>query len=73
MITVPSTDDMNDDTFLKHLDKRHRADTGVSGYLAKHPAKAEVWISAYRAFHKRLHAITMDGTFDHEHIGNMEV
>lgn len=54
-VEVPDIEDMDDDTFLKHLDKRHRGDTGVEKSLADYPHRMQAWIGPYRAFHEHCH------------------
>ena len=65
-VEVPSADDMEDETFLKHLEKRHAGEvlfekTPVSrGAINK-------WLPSYRVFHQRLHDLATPGQHDHEH------
>lgn len=66
-VEVPDIDDMDDDIFLKHLDKRHSHETGVERSLADYPHRMEAWISVYRAFHERQHRVN-----DHDHIHSEE-
>lgn len=64
-VLVPGADDMDDDTFLKHLDKRHTEDTGVEPVLHKLPHIQQAWVGTYRAFHEYLH--NTKEFADHEH------
>lgn len=64
-VEVPHPDDMDDETFLRHLDKRHSKDTGVEPALHKSVHAREAWVSTYRAFHEHLHK-TKEYE-DHEH------
>lgn len=63
-VVVPHQDDMDDETFMLHLEKRHAADTKVER-LNRHAVPQ--WIGAYRAFHNRLHAIGLPGQYEHDH------
>ena len=65
IITVPHTDDMDDETFIRHIEKRHAKQCKVEGYIARHAIIA--WIKVYRAFHRRLHDIERPGQHDHRH------
>lgn len=64
MTLVPDADDMDDETLLKHLDKRH-PETGVEKSLSKSVHAREAWVPAYRAWHARQHRI--QEYEDHEH------
>jgi hypothetical protein len=64
VVIVPDAELMDDETFLKHLDKRHADDTGVERVLHKSPHIQQSWVGAYRAFHEHLHD---HGEYDHEH------
>lgn len=66
IVEVPDADDMDDETFLKHLDKRHSQDTGTERALHKYPHIQEAWVGPYRAFHEYLHRT--QGGHDHEHV-----
>lgn len=65
VVEVPDADDMDDDTFLKHIEKRHAKECKVEGYIARRAVSA--WINTYRVFHERLHRIAIPGQYDHEH------
>lgn len=64
-VEVPDADDMDDETFLKHLDKRHSEDTKTETALHKHPHIQQAWVGPYRSFHEYLHA---NNDYDHEHV-----
>lgn len=67
-MSVPSIDDMDDDTFLKHMDKRHAHEV-LAGPLSVHPDRNPSWVNPYRAFHDRVHEIESPATeHDHEHL-----
>jgi hypothetical protein len=66
-VTVPEASDMDDETFLKHLDARHSSEVKQEKALAKSPHIMEAWVKNYRAFHQRLHDIAAPGQHDHEH------
>jgi hypothetical protein len=57
---VVSIDDMDDETFLKHLNARH-APRDFAGLRALTTARLDI---AYRTYHERCHA---NGEYDHEH------
>lgn len=65
IVRVPAAEDMDDETFLKHLELRHKQDTKVEGYLHRH--QVPEWIGLYRAFHNRVHEIAVPGQHDHKH------
>jgi hypothetical protein len=67
VVVVPHADDMDDETFLKHMDKRHRQDTKVDGELVLFPNRVTSWVKLYRTYHERLHQISIPGQYDHEH------
>ncbi len=64
-IIVPSAGEMDNETFLKHLEKRHADQCKIEGYISRHAVDA--WIGVYRAFHDRLHMLEHPGQHDHEH------
>lgn len=64
-VQVPDADDMDDETFLRHLDKRHKKDTRVEKALHKSLHIQQAWIGPYRAFHHYLHKTK---TYKHEHV-----
>ena len=62
-VLVPDADDMDDETFLKHLDKRH-PETGVEKSLVKSVHARSAWVPMYRAWHARQHR---NEEYEHEH------
>lgn len=66
VVEVPLAEDMDDDTFLNHLEKRHIHEVKVEGYIHRHAVDA--WIGCHRAFHDRLHQISVPDQYDHEHV-----
>lgn len=66
-VEVPDADDMDDETFLKHVEKRHAGQMRVeNGKVSRHAINA--WIGAYRAFHEVIHDHPERyGEQDHEH------
>lgn len=67
VISVPSADDMDNETFLRHMDARHAHEV-LNGPLSVDPSPVDAWVSPYRAFHDNLHAIAVPGQYDHEHL-----
>lgn len=68
VVEVPHPDDMDDEIFLKHLDKRHPEITH-GRMLHVQPNKAKGWINPYRAYHKRMHESPEPADYDHKHEG----
>jgi len=69
VVTVPHAEDMDDETFLKHIDKRHRQDTKHDGQNVLFPKSTwHAWVPLYRTWHERLHEISIPGQYDHEHL-----
>lgn len=66
-VEVPHPDRMDDETFIKHLEKRHAKECKIEGYVSRHNVR--VWINMYRIFHARLHRIATPGQYDHVHRG----
>lgn len=66
LVEVPDIDWMEDEDFIKHLEKRHAAECKIEGYLSRH--SIPTWLPLYRAFHERLHTIAVPGQHDHEHV-----
>lgn len=65
-VIVPAAEEMDDETFLLHLEKRHAEECRFEKTpVARHAVK--VWLPVYRAFHKRLHSLATPGQYDHEH------
>lgn len=65
IVEVPLAEDMDDETFLRHIETRHAKEAKVEKYLHRHAIPA--WIGVYRAFHERLHQIATPGQYDHDH------
>ena len=68
-VTVPSAEDMDNLTFLKHMDARHSNEVR-NGPLAtaKSDPTDDGWVGPYRAFHERCHDIAVPGQYNHEHL-----
>lgn len=66
-VEVPDVYDMEDETFLLHLEKRHANEVPLNGdgKAARHAVEA--WVGVYRAFHERLHQLSVPGQHDHTH------
>lgn len=64
VVEVPAEYDMEDETFIKHMELRHSQDTGVETH-SRHAMEA--WVGNYRTFHQRLHKLQTPGQYDHEH------
>lgn len=71
VVEVPHADDMDDDTFLKHLEHRHASECKIEGFIARNAVSA--WIGSYRAFHDRLHDLAAPGQYDHIHEEDEEI
>lgn len=67
-VQVPDPDEMDDETFLKHIDKRHSHETQTEKKLHKSPHIAEAWVGAYRAFHEYKHRVSGEDAYDHVHV-----
>lgn len=65
-VQVPPSSDMDDETFLKHLEYRHADQCKFETSEVARRA-VEQWIGAYRAYHDRLHKIAVPGQYDHYH------
>lgn len=65
VVEVPEAEDMDDETFIKHLELRHAQDTGVEGYMTRH--NIPIWVGMYRTFHERVHRLATPGQYDHTH------
>lgn len=65
-VVVPDAGDMDDETFIMHLEKRHARDCGFENSPISRRAM-EAWLPVYRAFHERLHRLAVPGQYDHEH------
>jgi len=66
-VEVPDPDDMDDLTFLQHIDKRHADETKTEKLLHRSPHIQQAWVGPYRAYHDYLHRIN-PGKYDHEHV-----
>lgn len=67
MLRIPHTDDMTDEIFLKHMDKRHSQDLPTSWHLLKIQHISDGWMLPLRAFHSKMHELALPGQYDHEH------
>lgn len=65
VVSVPKIEEMDDETFLKHLELRHAEEYKIQGEMHRHAI--DKWVNMYRIFHERLHRIAMPGQHDHEH------
>lgn len=66
VVEVPAAEDMEDETFIRHIEARHSHEVKMEGgTMSRHAITA--WIGSYRAFHGRLHKIAAPGQYDHEH------
>jgi len=64
---VQETEDMDDETFVAHMNKRHRSSLGGLPYLwVVNAGMNDGAMRAWRAFHKRLHEIQAR-RYKHEH------
>jgi hypothetical protein len=68
VVTVPHPDEMDDDQFLKHMDKRHRQDFNNWWPLADFPSITEYQMELWRKFHDRAHRIALPDQYDHIHL-----
>lgn len=71
VVEVPNAWDMDDETFLLHLEKRHATDCKVESFISRNAVSS--WIGTYRAFHDRLHQIEVPGQYDHVHEEDEEI
>lgn len=65
-VIVPAEHDMDDETFLLHLEKRHAEECRFES-TPVHRHAVEAWLPVFRAFHARLHNLATPGQYDHEH------
>ena len=65
VVEVPAAEEMDDDTFVKHLELRHRDECKIETHLSEHGR--DIWLPMYRTFHDRLHRLAVPGQHDHEH------
>ena len=59
---VVHPDAMDGDTFLKHMNNRHRDSLGG---LSSISFKSDYLLTIWRKFHRRLHEVRVDMTHDH--------
>ncbi len=71
LVEVPDIDEMDDETFLKHIDKRHVKDVKTEKALHSLPHIQSAWVGPYRAYHEYLHRTKPD-EHDHEHVWDDE-
>lgn len=67
-VEVPDADDMDDETFLKHLDKRHSHEVKTEQALHEFPHIQAAWVGPYRAYHDYLHRTNPEDHYDHVHV-----
>ena len=65
VVEVPHADEMDDETFLNHLERRHAKETKIEKFIVR--SQVPLWVGMYRIFHERLHAIAVPGQHDHYH------
>jgi hypothetical protein len=65
-VEVQMASDMDEETFLKHLEHRH-ADAVKFETVPVARRALDAWIPTYRAFHDRLHTLGPRSQFDHTH------
>jgi hypothetical protein len=71
VVEVPLAEEMDDETFIKHVEHRHANDVKMEGgTMSRHAMQA--WLPSYRAFHERLHDIARPGQYNHEHAEDEE-
>lgn len=66
LTSVPLAEDMDDETFLLHLEHRHADECKFEKTPVARRAM-EAWIPTYRAFHETLHKQATPGQYDHVH------
>jgi hypothetical protein len=66
-VEVPLAEQMDNETFIKHLEYRHAQDCGFEQAIVSRDGMV-AWIGAYRAFHDRLHTLAIPGQYDHVHV-----
>lgn len=69
---VPGADDMGNETFIKHINARHKQDLGLNPKgpdLHYDITQSEGLIDTHRAFHRRCHDLALPEQYDHEHEG----
>lgn len=71
-VIVPDAIEMDDETFLKHIELRHAEECKIeNGKVARRAVTA--WIEPWRRYHERLHAIAAPRQYDHEHDNDEEL
>ena len=65
VVEVPNAWDMDDETFIKHLELRHADECRIERVVARH--NTHVWLPMYRKFHDKLHELATPDQYDHEH------
>lgn len=65
---VVSAEDMDDETFLAHFEKRHieQLPNMPDGFIDTIWQQPEL-IETYRSFHNKIHALIIPGTMEHPH------
>jgi hypothetical protein len=61
--TVVSTGEMDDDTFIRHMNMRH---SDSLGYLGRLRYFSESVMSLWRVYHETLHRLRIDLRHEHE-------
>lgn len=68
MPTVPAVGDMDDETFMRHMEHRHAGDLAMS--FEREPDRAARRLRApveWRTYHETLHRMRPEG-YEHEHL-----
>ena len=58
---------VDDETFLKHMDKRHKMDTHADLPLVLFPNRVSAWVKLYRTWHEKLHDESRPHRYEHMH------
>ena len=66
-VEVVLAEEMTDETFSKHLNARHLKDLGISGPVLHREFTLPSYYESLRAFHDRVHKISLAGHHDHTH------
>lgn len=67
-VSVPSAEEMDDETFFKHYNARHVPNDATHGAVRYSPTLTAGLVGTLRAWHRRMHLIAEDGDFTHEHL-----
>lgn len=67
MARVVTADEMDDETFCKHVQNRHADDVAL-GHLQYLKFSSEAFYASFRAYHARIHALGLPGQFEHRHV-----